>query len=373
VPGGITQPRVAFDVTPLQNAHRVRGIGRYVRGLAQALAAQQEIPVEFWGWHDDRPFDVPPPHRGLWLRRFGLPRSRWSWFLGPLAMRLRYRMSPLPVVHITDPRAFTRLRAKTITTVYDLIPVLDPSWDRTTADWRAYESYLRRLPGAATIFAISRQTAEDLARKLHIPPPDVRVAPAGVEIPAAVAPVAGSAEKYFLYIGSAERHKNLEILFEAFARTSGLPERLVLVGPWYGPNLAMLDGWLKTHQTLQGRVSYQGFVPDGELQRLIRGATAVVVPSRWEGFGLPVAEALAAGGVVVHSRIPVLQDVSQAAAVTFDPASPDELGEALQRVSRDAPLRSQLRSLGLARAGALTWRPALDATIAVYRSLLPPP
>ena len=60
----MTRPRVAFDVTPLQNMNRVRGIGRYVFGLARALAAQHEVPIEFWGWHDDRPFDVHPPHRG---------------------------------------------------------------------------------------------------------------------------------------------------------------------------------------------------------------------------------------------------------------------------------------------------------------------
>jgi glycosyltransferase involved in cell wall biosynthesis len=286
-------------------------------------------------------------------------------------MRVRHRLSPLPVVHITDPRAFVRLGARTVTTVYDLIPLIDPSWDRTGADWRAYQRYLRRLPGAATIFAISRQTAGDLKQRLKFPPPDVRVAPAGVEVAPSVAPVTDGRAKYFLYIGSAEPHKNLALLVEAFARTAGLPERLVLVGPWYGPNVAMLDSWLKTHPRLEGRVSYQGFVPDGELRRLIRGATAVVVPSRWEGFGLPVAEALAAGGVVVHSRIPVLVDVSGTAALTFDPASPDELAEALRRVSQDAPLRSELKSLGLARAPALSWRPALDATIAVYESLLP--
>ena len=365
----MTRPRVAFDVTPLQNMNRVRGIGRYVSGLARALLAQQEVSIEFWGWHDDRPFEVPPPHRGLWLRRFSLPRTRWAWFLGPLAMRLRHRMSPASVVHITDPRAFVRLGGATLTTVYDLIPLIDPQWRRTGREWAAYQKYLTRLRTAAGIFAISNQTAEDLRRELHMPPPPVHVAPPGVEIPVAH-PGAVSGETYFLYVGSADPHKNLPVLLEAFARSTDLPERLVLVGPWHAPNVLMLDEWLREHDGLRGRVSYQGHVPDDELVALIRSATALVLPSRLEGFGLPVAEALAAGGVVIHSRIPVLTEISQSAALTFDPASPEELAGALQRLSRDAELRAALREKELARARELTWRVTLERTIAVYRSLL---
>jgi glycosyltransferase involved in cell wall biosynthesis len=364
----MTRPRVAFDVTPLQNMNRVRGIGRYVSGLARALAAQQEVPIEFWGWHDDRPFEVQPPHTGLWLRRFGLPRTRWGWFLGPLGMRLRQRMSRASVVHITDPRAFVRLGGATLTTVYDLIPLIDPQWQRTVSEWTAYQKYLGRLSTAAGIFAISNQTAEDLRRELHMPPPPVHVAPPGVEIPAAY-PGAVSGEKYFLYVGSADPHKNLPVLLEAFARSTNLPERLVLVGPWHGPNVTMLDDWLGAHDGLRGRVSYQGHVPDDKLVALIRGATALVLPSRLEGFGLPVAEALAAGGIVIHSRIPVLNDVSQGAALTFDPTSAEELADGLQRLSGDAGLRAALREKGLARARELTWRLTLERTIAVYRSL----
>src|SRR5260370_41092904 len=110
----MTRARVAFDVTPLQNMNRFRGIGRYVSGLARALVVQQEVPIEFWGWHDDRPFEVPPPHTSLWLRRFGLPRTRWGWFLGPLGMRLRQRMSRASVVHLTDPRALVRVGDATL-------------------------------------------------------------------------------------------------------------------------------------------------------------------------------------------------------------------------------------------------------------------
>ena len=367
---------MGFDVTPLQNAHRVRGIGRYVDGLAHALLAQREIPIQFWGWYDGRPFEVTAPHRGLWLRRVGMPRTRWSWFLGPLGMRLRARISPVRLAHVTDPRAFTPLRQPTLTTVYDLIPLLEPSTDRSARDHRAYRRWLRRLPQARGIFAISRQTAQDLKTHLGIPPPDVWIAPPGVSLH----PPAQTAEgrrggvaaqtPYFLYIGSADPHKNLPLLLEAFERAASMPERLLFAGPWYADDAPALERWLKARPRLRGRVEYLGFLEDGRLRTLIQRATAVVVPSRREGFGLPVAEAMAQGGVVIHSRIPVLEEVSQGAALTFDPGSADELAAAMERLSSDVELRERLRREGALRAQSLTWEAALAATLDAYRTVM---
>src|SRR5579864_135574 len=180
-----TRATVAFDVTPLQNLHRQRGIGRYVRGLAGVLMAQTEIPIEFWGWHDDRPFDVRPPHRGLWLRRFGMPRTRWGWMLGPLGMRIRNRLSAAVAVHLTDPRAFVPLHRPTFATVYDLIPLADEPRSGHDTERKRFDQYVRRLRRASELFAISRATAADLHARLRIPPPPVNIAVPGVAVPAA--------------------------------------------------------------------------------------------------------------------------------------------------------------------------------------------
>ena len=360
---------MAFDLTPLQNGNRLRGIGRYVEGLGRRLAAQRELPIEFWGWDDPPPFEIKPPHRALWLPRLRSPRNRWSWLLAPIGMRIRRRLSRVSMVHITDPRAYLPLPGITLTTVYDLIPLLDPESRPRGGEGRAYRRYLDRLKRADGLFAISTQTADDLRAQLAIPPPTLWIAPPGVERPPADDGTADSAAPYFLYIGSPGPHKNLAVLIEAFSRTQGLPERLVLVGSWYGPNLVMLKQWLTRYGLPKGRVSYEGFVPDLELRRLIRGATAVVIPSRREGFGLPLAETLAAGGVAVHSRIAVLSEVAGPAALSFDPASPQELAEQLSRVSRDPQLRAELRALGLERAAGLSWQPTLELTLAVYRDL----
>src|SRR2546425_13308396 len=116
-------PAIAFDVTPLQNAHRYRGIGTYVRGLTRRLAAQDEVPIEFWGWAAEGSFDPPPPHRARWLPRLQTPQYRGAWIFARLAMKRRALNSPVRAVHFTDPDALTSVGGrKVLTPVSDLTP-----------------------------------------------------------------------------------------------------------------------------------------------------------------------------------------------------------------------------------------------------------
>src|SRR5438093_1120095 len=249
-------PAVALDVTPLQNANRVRGIGTYVRGLANRLAAQDEVAIEFWGWQDDLPLEIRPPHRAVLMKRSVMPEYRGKWLFAQLAMQRRARASSVRAVHITDPDALTPL-----------------------------------------------------------------------------------------------------------------PEELLIAGHWLPKQVAALNARVSA-SGLAARVRHIGFVPDGELAVRLRDATAVVIPSRSEGFGLPVAEGLAAGALVVHSRIPVLEDTSAGAALTFDPDSAEQLAESLRRASAGGADTRELRERGLRRAKDLTWDEAVRATIDSYREAL---
>jgi len=124
---------------------------------------------------------------------------------------------------------------------------------------------------------------------------------------------------------------------------------------------------------LSGRVRHVGFVPEAELERLMAGATALVMPSRREGFGLPIGEAMARGVPVAHSDIPVLTATSAGAAVAFDPDSPADIARALTAVTSDAGLRERLRAAGTARAAELTWEGTLARTLAIYRDIASQP
>lgn len=361
------QAEVAFDVTPMQNAHRRRGIGRYVAGLARRLLAQREVPIEFWGWNDPPPLQLPEPHRGLWLPRAGMPRSRYPWLFGPIGIRLHAFRSDVRTVHITDPRALVLLRGRRmLTTVYDLIPMLDPDAGGAQLERRAYRRYLQRLPKVDRIFAISQATASDLVEALHIAASRIALAIPGIDELAGADGRPGPGP-YFLYIGTPEPHKNLGVVLQAMAIAADLPERLVIAGTWYPEHAEQLR---RDAGPVRQRIDLRGFVVDAELQSLIAGATAVIVPSLREGFGLPVAEGFAAQGVVIHSRIPVLMEVSQGAALTFDPSSPTELAACLRRLSGDPRERDRLRALGQQRLSLLTWDGAVNATLRVYRETL---
>ena len=366
----MSAPAIAFDATPLQNGHRYRGIGTYVRGLADGLRRQGEIPIEFWGWAGPDLIDVPPPHRAVGLRRFPMPDYRGAWLFAQLAMRRRAATSNVRVVHITDPDALTPLPKRTLlTTAYDLIPLKQGIPTRRLLARLGYTAYLRALRSADMVFAISEYTAFDLADQLKIPRPRIVVARPGIERPPSPTDISTARGPYFLFLGGPNPNKNLAVLIDAMASCPDLREELLIAGHWLPKQIAQLDAELKA-RAMQTRVRHIGFVPGAELTGLMRRATAMVIPSLYEGFGLPVGEGLAAGALVVHSRIPVLEEVSAGAAMTFDPWSADELAACLRRAVSDARLASRLRELGVKRAQALTWDAAIETTLSVYRATL---
>lgn len=351
--------------------HRFRGIGTYVRGLARRLREQKNIPIEFWGWQGDEPFAVDPPHTALWLPRFRMPEYRGAWVFAQLAMRRRASRSGVRVVHFTDPEALVQLRAHAIlATVYDLIPMREGVSPRRVFTWLGYRSYLRALRRVKKMFAISEETARDLETMMGINPSRVVVVRPGVDIPseqdASRRPERGP---YFLFIGGPNPNKNLSVLVDAMALCTDLDEELVVTGQWLPGQLAALRTRLAA-QGLVSRVHHLGYVATAELPGLMRHATALVIPSLHEGFGLPVAEGLAAGAVVIHSDIPVMDEISAGSALLFDPRSPEALAVRLREVSRDHQVRDRLRDAGRARALRLTWDDALEATLATYEAEL---
>lgn len=363
-------PKVAFDITPLQNAHQYRGIGTYVRGLARRLSAQSEIPIEFWGWSGDFGVEVPPPHRALSLRKIPMPQYRGAWIIGQLAMRGRARRSEVKVVHITDPDALTALgNRRLLTTVYDLIPLKQRRTSKRVLANAGYDSYLKSLRLADRLFAISQQTAGDLIELLRLPASRIVVARPGIDLPPTPPQVVPRAKPYFLYIGGPNPNKNLGVILDALVKCTDLQEELLIGGHWLPKQVGQLARQV-ARGSLKGRVRHIGFVPAIELPGLMRGATALIIPSLHEGFGLPVAEGLAAGAAVIHSELPVLSETSAGAALTFDPRSSVALAAAMRSIAGDRALATKLRKRGLQRAKSLTWDSALETTLAAYRTAL---
>ena len=170
---------------------------------------------------------------------------------------------------------------------------------------------------------------------------------------------------YLLAVSTLHPHKNWERLIEAYSKVAdeGLEEDLVIAG---------LPGksWNRIHERvassgLGDRVHLVGWTPRRVLSALFKYATALIFPSTFEGFGIPVIEAMAAELPVACSDIPVLRETAGEAAVFFDPLSVDQIAEALTRVLSDAALRNELVNLGRARTAGFTWRQAAERTLAV--------
>jgi glycosyltransferase involved in cell wall biosynthesis len=173
---------------------------------------------------------------------------------------------------------------------------------------------------------------------------------------------------YILAVGTLEPRKNLPGLLRAYARLAPeVPHDLVLVGA---------EGWLtgEIHATLEklrlgGRVRMTGFVADDDLPHWYGGADLFAFASLYEGFGLPVVEAMACGVPVVTSNVSSLPEVAGDAAVLVDPADVDAIADGLRRVLTDTDLARRLRHSGLKRAARFTWEQTAARTVAVYREV----
>jgi glycosyltransferase involved in cell wall biosynthesis len=319
--------RVGFDISPLVQTQA--GTARHVRGLLGALR--------------DRP--------GLELRllRFG--------GTGRVATVLRDALwypvgiargsARLDVLHCTTFRGPFRAQAPVVLTIHDLAVLRYPEafrpWHRFTA--RAALDGARR---AAAVVAVSEFTKREAVELLGVREERVRVVPNGVA--PVFSPSGPKAEsEYVLAVSTLEPRKNLARVVEA-ARKAGCELRVVGARGWGGVEVA---GWV-------------GRPDDDELASLYRGARCVVYASLYEGFGLPVIEAMASGTPVVTSAGGATEEIAGGAAVLVDPLETDAIAAGIaEAVAR----RDELVPRGLERAGAFSWPAAADAVEALWREL----
>jgi glycosyltransferase involved in cell wall biosynthesis len=283
-------------------------------------------------------------------------RSGWSRLGRPAVERLT---GPLDVFHFSDwmyPPQRGGIRA---TTVYDLVPLRHPEWtERTTR--RMHHAKYRELASCDRVFAISRFSAREVIEELGVPEERVAVAYPGID------PLFGSDGEradlggpYILAVSTREPRKNLPTLVEAYGLLRQRRPELTLA-------LTGAAGWEQRPLEAEG-VRLVGYVSDEELARLYRGAAAFAYPSRFEGFGIPVVEALACGVPAVVSAHPSLDEASGDVALRADPDEPESFAEALERALSPQP---GLRERGLAHAARFTWRALGEAVLAGYEGAL---
>ncbi|WP_417476242.1 glycosyltransferase family 4 protein [Leisingera sp.] len=357
------------------------GLARYARELLTALRqldGPQITPVA--GWSGLPPAALAARQQDIGLKLTGLGRHGTSllWtFLGRPALETCLD-APVDVVHAVSLGYPVATRKPLVVTIHDLGPLLHPEYFRNTRPWVMKRSLDQAVRQADVIACVSQYTA-DTVRDYAGPAVDarLRVVLEGVSEsffsaadPALLQRFALPPDvPFILSAGASSPRKNLAGLLRAMAvLADSVPHHLLLVGGagWDDPEIARA----LAAPALRNRVHGLGYVSDPELRALYQAADLYVHPSLFEGFGLPVLEAMASGTPVVASDRTSLPEVAGAAGCLCDAADPEALAEAILQVCRSPQRRARMAASGRRRAREFSWSHCARTMAGIYSDAL---
>jgi glycosyltransferase involved in cell wall biosynthesis len=368
--------RIAFDGTTLRPGRT--GVGYYTEHLLHHLAAQ--APGDEFVVVSNRPVDTTrplPPSVRIAGSSWRVPRMVWMQTLAPRMLR----RCEVDLVHFTNGMIPVASGVPTVVTIHDMSLTLYPRYHparRVLLNRPLVDLAARR---ADAIITVSQSAKRDIVRLYGLSPERVHV----VHEAAAPSfrPVHDSAERervrrrygladrFILYVGTIEPRKNLPNLIEGFARrrkSGDLPHQLVCAGP-YGWLSRDIEDRIERLQ-VEDAVRFTGYLPFDDLPALYSLAEMFVFPSLYEGFGLPVIEAMACGTPVITGHVAALSEVAGGAVEHVDRLDAESLGEAMTSLARSRERRENFSALGLRRAHSFSWERAARETLDVYRQTI---
>jgi len=329
------------------------GLGTYAANLLRALDARDDdndyfVYIPAWN-------EPPPLGPRFKIRRSPVPRGSRAalclWDLTvPAITAAREPVDVLHYLHAAHPAVSPG--CPVVINVLDAIGWVVPGYRLP----QPYEWLERRAARAAgLVLTLSESARSDLEAVLGLPREKIRITHLGAP---PLDPAPSPKEPYFLFVGGTEKRKNLGAVLDAFAGSLDGYELRVVGGYKVSP--------VHDARREQTGVRWLGHVTDDELVTLYRHATALVFPSRYEGFGLPVLEAMARRTPVIASDRSSIPEVARGAAILLDPDDLDGLRDAMRRVAGDAGLREDLVRRGAAVVPGFTWAATAAATLAAY-------
>jgi glycosyltransferase involved in cell wall biosynthesis len=355
-------PVIGIDTNGLYTTQA--GVARYIRGLLHGLKriAAPELEVMPIAWQVEN-FLYRQPERAL---KTFYRELVWAKFQAPRHLRVHQ----VEALHSTAGSLISRPRGvREVVTLHDLAVLRHPERFRS---WQAASGRrrLKKVRAADQVICISRFTAEEAMTLLNLPASRFIVVHNGCEfhpsepVPSEAEPEVTLPTEYFLFVGSLEPGKNLALLKEVYAlsqsRKLRLPPLVIVGARWEGVG----------HEGPPPKDwHYLGRLADEVLVYLYRHAIGLVFPSKYEGFGLPVVEAMALGCPVICSPVASLPEVGGAAAL-FSDMTPEAYLKCMRQVSCEGGLRSELIEKGLAQAANFSWKRCAGQVLDVYRAAL---
>ena len=376
--------RVGIDVSLL--AGNKAGVGCYTAGLLEGLAAIDQrndyylYPFFYHIFHPQLKDVTVPEQRNFHLRFRSLPYSaiEYLWFRSGYARKRL--LGKVDVLHSTTFCVPDDHYGKLVLTIHDNSVLLFPDYHTEANRLHCLEGILKAACRADRLIAVSESCKRDLVEYLAVPPEKIVVTPEAARKGFARVTdrkLLGALQKkykmdasYILNVGTLEPRKNVRRLIEAYALLPPNLRRevqLVIAGGegWLSSDLGMVVRRLG----LSDRVRFLGYVRDEELVTLYSFAELFVYPSLYEGFGLPVVEAMACGAPVISSNRSSIPEVAGKATVLVNPEDVLELACAMEVLLEKPEYRRKLSKLGLERAQEFSWKKTAEQTLAVYQEL----
>ncbi|AUM72630.1 glycosyltransferase family 4 protein [Pseudomonas fluorescens] len=373
--------RIALNARILQ-APRT-GIGHYVAELATALTREPDVQLSLfhgWGWSPQLPQTAKPGYSKLspLLRRVPGAYQARRWLEQKRFDQGRSKAIDLYHEPSLWPLAF---EGPTVITLHDLTHLRYPE-TQPPARLKEIERRLSRAVAQAQLILTDSQFIAGEARQhFGLPAERLKVAPLGVAArfhprePEAIDAVLKAHglenRRYFLCVGTLEPRKNLSLALRAHA---GLPESVRQTFPLF---IVGMSGWQQAQLNDElkcalagGHVCLAGYLPDEQVAQLLAGARALIFPSYYEGFGLPVLEAMASGTPVITTRCSAMPEVAGTAGIYCEPDDPQGMRDAMARLMEDHPHWQTCREAGLQQAALFSWERCAKVTAQAYRQVL---